>query len=125
MSEPVTVKVPDALFHSPPPSAEAVLPLTSVPVTSTLPAPVRCTAPPLPGAAPAVLSLSEERSTRVVPTLASIAPPARWASLPVTSLCTTLRVPWLLKTPPPEPAAPGAELPVTVLPRTVRSPISL
>ena len=66
-----------------------------------------------------------ESTTEVVPTLASIAPPARWAEFRSTLDRRTLRVPALLKIPPPEPEVPFARLPDTRDPLTVSEPPSL
>ena len=119
ISAPATVMVPPDEFQSPPPSLAAVLRNTSVPVTSTSPGPVRCSPPPLPGAAPVSFSTRLPPVMVVVPPSASMPPPARTAVLPVMVVSAMVTEPRLLKTPPPEPAAPVAafswiELPVMV-----------
>ncbi len=71
------------------------------------------------------LPVSFERRTAVLPTLASMAPPARGAVLDDSVVVSTTRVPALLRMPPPEPAAPVAALDEIVEPVTVRAPPSL
>ena len=79
---PVTVMVPPAEFHRPPPSLVASFASTVVPTMETVPAPVRCSPPPLPGAEPAVFSDSVPPVIVVRPPTDSMPPPARTALLP-------------------------------------------
>ena len=104
-----TVKSPVAEFHRPPPSAPAVLLATRLPLTLTLPVPVRCRAPPLPGTAPVVLPVRRLRAMTVVPPLASMPPPARSEELRLTRLSTTRSIPPSFMIAPPD-----APSPVTV-----------
>ena len=110
------VIIPDP-FHSPPPSAAAMLLATVPPVMVAIPAPVMCNPPPFPGAAvagatPVLLAIkSTSVSIVVVPAIASIAPPARFEILPEKVVANAVSVAFVpTKTAPPLPLAPFALL---------------
>ncbi|EMB13751.1 hypothetical protein RE6C_05404 [Rhodopirellula europaea 6C] len=114
---PSTVIVP-VLFQRPPPSRAAKLSRTVPPEMSALPSPEICSAPPLPGAAdpsgPATLSsIKTSVSVVLLPAVASIPPPARFAVLSLISPPETVNVP-RFRMPPPLPDTPFAMLPVIV-----------
>lgn len=73
--ERVTVIVPAAEYHRPPPSLAAVLSRTVEDDTVTVPAPLVCRPPPLPGFEPVVLPVRSTRSRSTDP--ASVSMPAR------------------------------------------------
>ena len=108
---PVTLIWPSAEFQRPPPSAEARFLRTRLPSTTTAPAPVRCSAPPLPGAAPVRLPRSTESVTVVTPALASMPPPARSARLRSMRVPTTDTLPPSFMIAPPLAPSPRARLP--------------
>ncbi len=104
------------LFHSPPPSLEAVFPLTVPPVMLIALDPLTCSPPPFPGAGATPPALLLSNVTLVKFTIpgtlpesvlfASIPPPALFAVLLVIVVPVAVNVPPAFKIPPPEPEGP-------------------
>ena len=98
------------LFQNPPPSVVARFCETVPPSMVADPEPEMWNAPPLPGFEPASLLVKSVSTSVVIPPRASMAPPARLASLFENVEDMTVRSPSLLNTAPPEPDVPDASL---------------